>query len=93
MVIHRANLTGVDQPGRTDDVPQRMRRPMTDDDLRALARRYDSGASMRALVSDTGRAYGTIHRALHTAAERGFLSSGIRPKGGARVHPSARPSS
>lgn len=90
-VISCASLASVDQPGRTDDVPRRMRRPITDEALRELARAYAGGAAIRSLVSDTGMAYGSVHRRLHIAAERGFLPGGIRPKGGARVHPSARP--
>jgi hypothetical protein len=93
-VISRANLANVIQPEpQSPEVPRRMRRPVTDADLRSLAQRYAGGASIRALVSDTGLAYGTVQRRLHIATERGFLAGGVRPKGGARVHPSARPSS
>ena len=82
-MISRANLGGVIQPRR--------RPPAVDDaGLRDLAGRYAGGASMRTLVSDTGWAYGTVHRRLHLAIERGILP-GVRPKGGARVDSSARP--
>jgi hypothetical protein len=75
---------------QTSEVPRRMRRPVTDADLRGLAKAYAGGASIRTLVSDTGMAYGTVQRRLCLAVERGFLPA-IRPKGGARVDPSARP--
>jgi hypothetical protein len=64
-----------------------MRRPVTDEGLRELAAAYAGGASIRALVSDTGMAYGTVHRRLHIAAQRGLTT--IRPKGGVRTRPPA----
>lgn len=62
--------------------------PVTDAQLRGLASKYAGGASIRTLVTETGVAYGTVQRRLHLAVERGFLSA-VRPKGGARVDPSA----
>lgn len=62
--------------------------PFTDAQLRELAASYAGGASIRALVTETGWAYGTVQRRLHIAVERGFLPA-VRPKGGARVDPSA----
>lgn len=41
-----------------------------------LARRYRSGASIRDLVAETGRSYGTIHRALTKAGVK------LRRRGG-----------
>lgn len=72
-------------------LPRRMRAPVSDAQLRDLAKAYAGGASIRALVSDTGMAYGTVHRRLHLAAQRGMTT--IRPKGGVRTRPVAGSSS
>jgi hypothetical protein len=41
--------------------------------LRALAEKYRALGSIRALVSDTGYAYGTVQRNLRLAADAGYV--------------------
>ncbi|MFM9445311.1 helix-turn-helix domain-containing protein [Streptomyces acidiscabies] len=42
-----------------------------------LKRKYDAGASIRALAEETGRSYGFVHRLL---SERGTLRRGRRKR-------------
>jgi hypothetical protein len=63
--------------------PRRM--PNDREALRALAEQYRAAGSIRALVSDTGYAYGTIQRNLKLAQLLGYCV--VRPVGGARVVP------
>lgn len=61
--------------------------PNDDTSLQLLAAKYQLLGSIRALVSDTGYAYGTVQRNLQLASERGFVQ--VKPVGGSRVVPNA----
>ena len=63
------------------------RKPDDADTLRSLAARYRAGVSIRTLCTETGWAYGTVHRRIHMAAEAGLLT--VNPRGGARIEPQA----
>jgi hypothetical protein len=66
---------------------RRQRRPVDEPTLRGMAEAYAGGATFRALVTETGMSYGSVHRRMHLAAEAGLCQ--VRGRGGARVHPSA----
>lgn len=61
------------------------RKPEDVETLRALAASYRAGASIRTLCTETGWAYGTMHRRIAMAEQAGMLV--IRPRGGARIEP------
>lgn len=61
--------------------------PTDDTSLQLLAEKYLRLGTIRALVSDTGYAYGTIQRNLQIAQARGFVQ--VNARGGARVVPNA----
>lgn len=48
-------------------------------EARALARAYAGGATIRALVSDTGRSYGYVHRRVSALTE--MRAPARRPRG------------
>jgi hypothetical protein len=63
-------------------------KPADEETIKGLVSRYKAGASIRLLMIETGWSYGTVHSRLSMAQERGLLE--LRPRGGARVDPSAR---
>lgn len=58
----------------------RRRKPEDDKTLRRLAKRYDAGLSIRQLATETGWAYGTVHRRIKLAAAAGLIV--VRRRGG-----------
>jgi transposase len=63
------------------------RKPEDEATLRRLAASYRGGASIRTLCTETGWAYGTVHRRIAMAERAGLLT--MRPRGGARIEPQA----
>jgi hypothetical protein len=59
--------------------------PSDETTLRRLGERYAGGASIRTLMTETGWAYGTVHRRIVLAQSRGHCT--MRPRGGARPRP------
>lgn len=56
------------------------RKPADEETLKALAKRYAEGASIRQIATATGWSYGTVYQRLSMAQVAGLVV--LRPRGG-----------